>query len=152
MKLDIFVRWKGWKYNHNKKPHLVRVFIRKRKWKWKPMMPWCCCEVTSCNNFQQSRCQAKIIHAQSHASAHETGTVVQQGGASFIPWAAVQGLASSGTDLGSSCYLAESETAAHHRNGRTVTVQFCWLCYSPVEVLINANCKRGSIIHSMVHE
>lgn len=42
-------------------------------------------------------------------------------------------------------FLAEAEKTVHDRNGRTVMVHFCWLCYPPTEVLINANCKRGQL-------
>lgn len=64
----------------------------------------------------------------------------------------MRGAAGSGTDLGLSTYLAEAETAVHRGNGRKVMVQFRWLCDPPTEVLINANHKRRSIIHSMVHD
>lgn len=81
------------------------------------------------------QCQTKIIRTHPRASAHEIDSVVQQSEASFIPRAAVRGRLGPGL-----IYLAEAEALVHCRNGRTVLVQFCWLCYSPTEVLINANC------------
>lgn len=85
------------------------------------------------------------VSNQLYVSAHKTWTVLQQDQVSFIPRAAVRVPICSGTNLDSSRFLAEAEKTVHDRNGRTVMVHFCWLCYPPTEVLINANCKRGQL-------